>query len=106
MTSIAVNYRNCLMRRYLYGYKVIDQEYDKMISEIVNKIREYRDNNLVIKQIISDIGEYSIITKMAYDDVLIKYLNKRFHKKTTVESLQEFKDKYYTNGRSTITRHY
>lgn len=93
--------RICLMRRYLYGYKINDEEYNQIIKEFTNKIRDLRDQNLVMKELINYFGRYNIITKTAYETAITKYLSKRFHRPITNEILNQFIFNYYHEPKTT-----
>ena len=84
------------MRRYLYEYKINDdEEYNEIIKEFTNKIRDLRDQNQVIKELINYFGRYNIITKTAYETVIRKYLSKRYHRQINNKMLNDFIYDYY-----------
>ena len=93
--------RLCLMRRYLFGYKIYDEEYNQIIKEIINKIRDLRDQNQVMKELINYFGGYNIITKTAYEAAITKYLSKRFHRHVTYDILNQFIFNYYHEPKTT-----
>lgn len=101
MTS--ANYKTCLMRRYIYGYQIIDDEYSKMILELLNKIEKIRDYNDLIKELKYYLGKYNIITKTAYEELLARYLTRRSRRQTTIQAVQDIIDTYYTNEKYTTT---
>jgi|SRR6202042_3913601 len=85
----------CLMRRYLYGYKINDEEYNEIIKEFTNKIQDLRDFDHVIKELIKHFGGYNIITKNVYETVITKYLSKRYHRQINNKMLNDFIYDYY-----------
>lgn len=75
----------CLSKRYIYGYKLHDIEYDKIKSLIIAEIKPIKDQTELIDSLKKILGDFNPINEEIYYELIGEYVQTKMHKEPTLD---------------------